>query len=409
VRFIAYFKFDKIEPGRAITYKRVADWWAKDLPVNRGRYNFDTIHYDYYRDAAVALEAFLAGRYDFRLENVAKNWALAYETPAVKQGLVQRQMLKNGLPSGMQGFAMNMRRPLFKDRRVREALNYAFDFEWSNRNFAYGAYERTRSYFDNSELAAQGLPAADELKLLEPYRGKIPDEVFTTVFNPPKTDGSGDMRANLRKAADLLREAGWNLKDGRLINADGRPFRFEIIAAEPMFERWILPFIRNLDRLGIQATYRTVDVSQYQSRMDAFDFDVTVSVFGQSLSPGNEQFDYWASDKADVKGGRNLIGVRDPVVDALLTKLVQAKSREDLVTACRALDRVLQWQYYVIPQWHIGSFRIAYWDMFGMPKNPPPRSSSTAARHSSVGMAMCKRASMEKSIRNIPIIPAVLI
>ena len=366
------YQFDTIEQGRAIAYKRVADWWAKDLPVNRGRYNFDSIRYDYYRDSTVSLEAFFAGRYDFRLENVAKNWALAYTTPAVKQGLIQRQTLKNSLPSGMQGFAFNMRRPLFQDRRVREALNYAFDFEWSNKNIAYGAYERTRSYFDNSELAARGLPSAAELKLLEPYRGKVPDEVFTAAYNPPVTDGSGDNRANMRKAADLLREAEWTLKDGKLVNASGQPFAFEIIAAEPMFERWIQPMIRNMERLGVQVSFRTIDVSQFQNRMDSFDFDMVVSVFGQSLSPGNEQFDYWASNKADVKGGRNLIGVRDPVVDALLEKLVTAESREDLVTVCHALDRVLQWQYYVIPHWHIGSFRVASWDIFGQPKNAPP-------------------------------------
>lgn len=365
------YEIDTMEQGRNISYKRVKDWWGKDLAVNRGRYNFDEIRNDYYRDATVALEAFLAGRYDFRLENVAKNWALAYNTPAVKDGLIKRDNLKNELPAGMQGFVFNMRRPIFQDRRVREALNYAFDFEWSNKNFAYNAYERTKSYFENSELAAKGLPTPDEIKILDPYRGKVPDEVFTKEFTLPTTDGTGDNRDNLHKAADLLREAGWVLKDGKLVNAAGKEFTFEIVDAEPMFERWTQPLLRNLERLGIKATFRSVDASQYQNLMDSYDFDMTIAVFGQSLSPGNEQFAFWSSAKADVKGGRNLIGVRDPVVDDLLKQLVHAKSREELVTICRALDRALLWQYYVIPHWHIGSYRIAYWDRFAMPKIMP--------------------------------------
>jgi len=365
------YKVSDVQQGRSITFTRNPNWWAKDLPVNKGRYNFDTIHYDYYRDSTVALEAFFAGRYDFRLENVAKNWALSYNTPAVQQGLIQRQVIKNELPSGMQAFVLNIRRPIFQDRRVRQALGYAFDYEWSNKNFAYGSYTRSRSYFDNSELAAKGLPSPDELKLLEPWRGKIPDEVFTQEYNPPVTDGSGDNRDNLRKAADLLREAGWIMKDGKLVNAQGQPFTFEIIESEPMFERWTQPFIRNLERLGITATFRIVDTSQFQNRLNDFDFDMTTSVFGQSLSPGNEQFDYWSSKSADIKGSRNLIGVRDPAVDDILEKLVRANSREELLAACHALDRLLQWQYYVVPQWHIGSYRIAYWDKFGQPAIAP--------------------------------------
>jgi len=365
------YQVDDIQQGRSISFKRVKNWWASNLPVNRGRYNFDEIRYDYYRDTTVGLEAFFAGRYDFRLENIAKNWALDYNTPAVKQGLIKKEEIKNELPAGMQAFVFNMRRPLFQDRRVRQALNYAFDFEWSNKNFAYGAYKRTSSYFENSELAAKGLPSVDELKLLEPYRGKVPDELFTKEFKLPETDGSGDNRDNLHKAAQLLKEAGWTLKDGKLVNAQGQPFTFEIIEVEPMFERWTEPFIRNLERLGIQATFRVVDTSQFQNRLDNFDFDVTVHVFGQSLSPGNEQYDYWSSTKADVKGSRNVIGIRDPVVDDLLDKLVHANSREDLVTICHALDRVMLWQYYVIPHWYIGSFRIAYWDMFSKPDIAP--------------------------------------
>jgi microcin C transport system substrate-binding protein len=365
------YKIESLTPGRDITYRRVADWWAKDLPVNKGRYNFDTIRYDYYRDATVVIEAFFAGRYDFRLENIAKEWATAYTTDAVKKGLIVKQGIKNELPSGMQAFVFNTRRDIFKDPRVREALGYAFDFEWSNKNFAYGAYKRTDSYFANSELAATGLPSPDELKLLEPYRGKIPDEVFTSVFRPPVTDGSGLARENLKKAAALLRDAGWMLKNGKLFNAKGEPLKFEIVDSSPLFERWVQPFLRNLERLGVQAGFRVVDTAQYQNLIDNFDYDVIVHVFSQSLSPGNEQRDYWTSSRAGQKGSRNLIGIKSPVVDELIEKLVHAKDRTELVTICHALDRVLLWNYYVIPHWYTGSYRMAYWDMFGQPKVAP--------------------------------------
>jgi len=365
------YKIESVTPGRNVIYRRVADWWARDLPVNKGRFNFDAIRYDYYRDTTVALEAFFAGRYDARLENVAKEWATAYSTGAVKNGLIIKREIPNELPSGMQAFVFNTRRELFKDRRVREALGYAFDFEWANKNLAFGAYKRTNSYFANSELAARGLPAPEELKILEPYRGKIPDEVFTQEFNPPQTDGSGNARENLRKAADLLRQAGWTLKNGRLVNGKGEQFTFEIVDSSPLFERWTQPFLRNLERLGIKAGFRVVDTAQYQNLKDNFDFDMTVNVFPQSLSPGNEQRDYWTSQRADQKGSRNLIGVRDPVVDDLVEKLIHAKGREELVTICRALDRVLLWGFYVIPHWHIGAYRLAYWDMFGYPATEP--------------------------------------
>jgi microcin C transport system substrate-binding protein len=365
------YKIESMDQGRSITYVRVKDWWGKDLPINRGRYNFDHIRFDYYRDSTVALEAFFAGRYDFRSENVAKNWVLNYDTPAVKSGLIQKQMIRNELPQGMQGFIFNIRRPIFQDRRVREALIDAFDFEWSNKNVAYGAYKRLNSYFENSEMAGHGLPSPAELKLLEPWRGKVPDEVFTQEYKAPVTDGSGDNRENLRKAAELLKEAGWTLKNGQLVDAKGAPFTFEIIDAEPMFERWIQPWMRNLERLGIKATFRIIDTSQMQHRMDDFDFDVTITTYSQSLSPGNEERDYFGSAKADQKGSRNLIGIKDPAVDDLVEKLVHANSREDLVTATRALDRVLLWNEYVVPNWYIDSFRIAYWDMFGQPATPP--------------------------------------
>ncbi len=365
------YKIESLVPGRTISYKRVADWWGRDLPVNKGRYNFDTLRYDYYRDVTVALEAFFAGRYDFRQENIAKEWATAYTAPPVKQGLILKREIRNELPTGMQGFVYNMRRALFSDVRVREALDYAFDFEWSNKNVAFGAYKRTKSYFENSELAAQGLPSPEELAVLEPYRGKIPDEVFTTAYTPPKTDGSGDNRDNLRKAAELLRQAGWNLKDGKLVNASGEPLKFSILSDSPAFERWIQPFVRNLERLGVQASFRIVDTSQYQNLIDNFDYDMIVHAFGQSLSPGNEMRDVWSSSRADQKGSRNLIGVKDPVVDALVEKLIHAPDRASLMTLCRALDRVLLWNHYVIPHWYLGAYRVANWDIFGQPATAP--------------------------------------
>ncbi len=365
------YKIENFTPGRNVTYERVKDYWAANIPVNKGKYNFDRIIYDYYRDSAVATEAFFAGRYDYRYENVAKNWALSYNTPAVKKGLIKKQEIKNELPVGMQAFVFNTRRPNFQDRRVREALGYAFDFEWSNKNLAYGLYKRTESYFENSELAAKGLPSPAELKLLEPYRGKIPDEVFAKPFELPRSSGNGDNRDNLRRAAELLREAGWTLKNGALVDAKGTPLTFEILEHQPMFERWVQPMLRNLERLGIKASFRIVDSAQFQNRVNDFNYDMITHVFSESLSPGNEQYDYWGSNKVDVKGSKNLIGIRDPVVDALIDKIVHAESREELVTATRALDRVLLWQYYVIPHWHMGSYRIAFWDKFGQPKVSP--------------------------------------
>jgi microcin C transport system substrate-binding protein len=365
------YKIENFTAGRTITYRHVPNWWGENLPVNKGRYNFDTIVVDIYRDATVALEALFAGKYDFRLENSAKNWSSAYTTPAVKEGKLIKKEIKNELPAGMQGFVMNTRRPLFQDKRVRQALALAFDFEWGNKTLAYGAYTRTKSYFANSELASSGLPSPDEVKVLEPYRGRIPDEVFTQTYEPPKTDGSGDARDNLRQATTLLTQAGWTLKNGQLVNDKGEPFRFEIVDSSPLFERWVQPFIRNLERLGIQATFRIVDSSQYQNMIDGFDFDMTIHVFGQSLSPGNEQRDFWGSAKADQKGSRNLIGVHDPVVDALIEKLIHAKDRAELITLCHALDRVLLWGQYVIPHWNFGAYRIAYWDKFGMPAINP--------------------------------------
>jgi microcin C transport system substrate-binding protein len=369
----AAYKIDTFEAGRWSTYRRVDDYWGKGLPVNRGRNNFDVLRFDYYRDMTVSLEALKAGAYDIRLEQSSKDWATAYDVPAVRNGLLKKEEIPNDRPAGMQGYAFNLRRPLFQDRRVRQALGYGFDFEWSNRTLFYGQYTRTRSYFANSELAANGVPNGAELAVLEPFRGKVPDEVFTTEFQPPATDGSGNMRDNLRKAAELLKAAGWSIdpKSKKLVNAHGQPFEFEILLVDPAYERVTLPFAKNLQRLGITARVRTVDTAQYRKRSDDFDFDVVMQVWPQSLSPGNEQRGYWSSAYADQPGSQNLLGLKDPVVDALVEQLIAAPDRASLVARTHALDRVLQWGFYVVPNWYIAYDRFAYWDKFGRPAVTP--------------------------------------
>ena len=367
------YRVATLEPGRSITYRRVRDYWAKDLGVNRGRFNFNSIRYDYYRDATVALEAFKAGAYDFRQENSSKAWATGYDGPALRSGDIRKVAIPNQRPTGMQAFVYNTRRPIFADRRVRQALAFAFDFEWTNKNLFYGAYTRTRSFFSNSELASRGLPSAAEKAILAPYRARIPAQVFNKVYMPPRTDGRGDIRANLRQATRLLKQAGWVVRNGKRVQAgSGAPFVFEIMLVSPSFERVVLPFTRNLARLGITAEVRTVDPAQYQKRLDDFDFDMTITTFGQSLSPGNEQRDFWSSKAAATPGSRNFAGVRDPVVDALVDELIAAPDRASLVAHARALDRVLLWGFYVIPQWHVRSFRVAYWDFFARPALNPP-------------------------------------
>ena len=362
------YRIERFEPGRFIAYQRDADYWGKDLPVNRGLYNFGRIRYDYYRDVTVALEAFKAGAYDLRAENVAKHWATGYDFPALSRGLVKKETFPNQLPSGMQGFVYNLRRPLFQDPRVRRALAYAFDFEWSNRNLFHDQYIRTRSFFDNSELAARGLPSPEELVILEPLREQLPPEVFTTAYEPPTAVDSGQVRANMKKALELLQEAGWVFRDRKLVNAEtGAPFRFELLINEPTWERIGLPFARNLERLGIEMTVRTVDSAQYENRVRDFDFDMVVHVWGQSLSPGNEQRDFWSSAAADQPGSRNLAGLENPAVDRLVEQVIAAPDRASLVARVRALDRALQWQFLVIPHWHIPYARIAYWDKFAYP------------------------------------------
>jgi microcin C transport system substrate-binding protein len=365
------YRVESLDPGRSITYRRVKDYWAATLPVNVGRENFDSIRFDYYRDSTVAIEALKGGEYDLRQENVAKNWATAYNTPAVTRGLLKREEIANEIPTGMQGFVYNTRRPIFQDARVRRALAHAFDFEWRNKSLFYGAYTRTKSYFSNSELAASGLPTAEELRLLEPFRGKVPDEVFTREYQPPATDGSGNIREGVREALRLLAEAGWTVKGQKLVNGRGEPMQFEILLDDPTWERIALPFAKNLERLGVTARVRTVDAAQYQKRQDDFDFDMLVFVWGQSLSPGNEQRDFWGSPAAGERGSRNLAGIRDPVVDRLVDLVITAPDRPSLVARTRALDRVLLWGHYVVPHWHIRAFRVVYWDKFGRPAVSP--------------------------------------
>jgi microcin C transport system substrate-binding protein len=367
------YKIDSFEIGRSVTLRRVDDYWGKDLPVNRGSDNWETVRYDYYGDATVAIEALKAGEYDFRQENSAKNWATAYDVPAVKEGRIIKETIPNELPTGMQAFGFNARREVFRDSQVRKALAYAFDFEWSNKNLFYDQYTRTKSYFSNSELASRGLPTTEELQVLEPYSGRIPEEVFTTEYQPPQTAGDGNIRQNLREATKILKNAGWEVEDGKLVNAaTGKPLKFEILLdTGSLFERIVQPFVQNLERLGVEASIRLVDSAQYEKRTEDFDFDMLVAVFGQSLSPGNEQRDFWSSEAAVVKGSRNLLGISDPVVDELIDSVISAPDRESLITRTRALDRVLLWGHYVIPHWHSTSFRVVYWNKFSRPAISP--------------------------------------
>ena len=368
------YRIVEFEPNRHVVYERVKDYWGKDHPTQKGFWNFDRIRYDYYRDSTVTIEALTSGAFDFRSENASKAWATAYDVPALRDGMLVKRKFMNHRTAGMQGFVMNQRREQFVDPRVRHALSYAFDFEWSNKALFYGQYVRTRSYFDNSELAETGLPTGETLKILEKYRGRIPDEVFTTPYEPPKTDGSGNIRKNLRIALKLLREAGWTVDpDTKLLtNAKtGKVMSFEILLLGPVFERVVLPYTRNLKRLGIEARVRTVESAQYKERIDNFDFDMIVGSWGQSSSPGNEQREFWGSHAADRHGSRNLSGIKNPVVDDLIDLLIAAPDRKSLVNRVRALDAVLQWQHLVVPHWHIPYDRFVYWDRFGRPDVVP--------------------------------------
>lgn len=365
------YKVQSVDPARAITYVRVKDYWAKDLPAMKGQNNFDTIRYDMYRDENVALEAFKSGQYDFRREYVARNWATAYEHPALASGKFIKKEVPDMSPQGMQGFIYNERKPALSDRRVREAIGLAMDYEWLNKTIFYGAYKRNRSFFGNTDFEAKGPPSPAELALLEPYRDQLPAALFEHEFTPPTTDGTGNPRANLLKAQALLNEAGWVVKDGKRVK-DGQPLSIEFMLRQPTMERVIGPMRRNLDRLGIASSMRMVDDSQYQKRVDSGDFDIVSLWINRGLFyPGTEQMSFWHSSQADIKGSNNLGGVKMPAIDHVLAALMAAKNKEELVAAGRALDRILMWEHVVIPNWQSASFRIAYWDKFGIPDTLP--------------------------------------
>ena len=367
----AAYKVGRFEPGRYIEYERVKDWWGADLPVARGQNNFDIVRFEYYRDRDVGFEGFSAENYLFREEFTSRTWATRYDFPAVQDGRVKRDVLPDDTPSGAQGWFINTRRQKFADPRLREALNDAFDFEWTNKTIMYGCYERTVSVFQNSDMMAQGKPSAQELALLEPFRGRVADEVFGEPYMPPVSDGSGQDRALLRNASQLLQDAGCVIKDGKRVLPNGERIAIEFLIDEPTFEPHHMPFIKNLGTLGIDASLRIVDPVQYRARLDGFDFDITVERFGFSSTPGDSLRSFFSSQAAALKGSNNLAGMADPVIDALIDAIIAAETRPALVTACRALDRVIRAGRYWIPHWYKPSHWIAYWDVFGRPAAQP--------------------------------------
>ncbi|MEO5348971.1 MAG: extracellular solute-binding protein [Magnetococcus sp. YQC-3] len=363
---------ESFDPGKTITYRRDPNYWGRDLPVRRGMHNFERIVIKYFKDPVVALEGFKAGEFDFIFENNSKQWARDYVGEKFDQGRIIKESLPHKQGAGMQGWIFNIRRPIFQDKRVRQALTLALDFEWSNEHLFHNQYRRSDSYFSNSELAARGKPSADELALLEPFRAQLDPVVFQEVQPPPSTAAPGSLRNNLRKASELLKAAGWQVgKEGLLINAAGQPFKIEMLLASPAFERVMAPYAANLKKLGVELNYRTVDLSLYQRRMESFDYDMIVHTFGQSQSPGNEQRDMWHSSSADINGSRNAIGLKDPVVDALVERIIYAETRAALVTACHALDRVLLAGSYLVPNWHLDYHRVAYWSQLQHPEKRP--------------------------------------
>ena len=366
------YRIDSFKAGSEIVWSRVEDYWGAGLPVNVGRNNFDRRRYVYFNDDDAMWQAFTKGSYqDVRFENRSQRWAEYYKFPAFTAGDVKKQEFAQAAGEPMQGFVLNTRRPQFQDRRVREALTWAFDFESMNRTLFYGLYTRTDSYFEGGELASSGLPQGRELEMLEPFRDKLPAEVFEREFKLPAYDTPQATRDNLRKASDLFKQAGWASQGGKLVNAKGEQFEIEFLGDDPSDERIVGPFIASLRKLGVDASIRIVDTSQYINRVRAFEFDSAVTVMAQSQSPGNEQRDFWSSAAADLPGSRNLMGIKDPVIDALIDKVVFARDREELVAATHALDRVLLWSYYVVPHWHNPVIWAAYWDKFGMPEKQP--------------------------------------
>ncbi len=365
------YRIDSFEGARHVVYRRNPGYWGRELPVNRGRHNFDAVRIDFYRDETVALEAFKAGAIDIRFERQSVAWATGYDTPAVAARVIRRAEIAEDRVSGMQGFVMNTRRPFFADRRVRAALAHALDFEWINRVLFHGAYVRTHSYFNNADLAARGLPGEAERAVLEPLRGRVPDEVFSRPYEPPKTSGNGEWREQRRDAMRLLREAGYRIEDGILVDRNRAPVAIEILLDDPQLERVALSYAANLRRLGIAASLRTVDTAQYQNRIERFDFDMTAATFGQSEAPGSEQRAYWTSAEAERTGSLNLAGIREPAIDALVEAVIAAPDREAMAARTRALDRALRWGHYVVPFWHMKVDRVAWWDRFGQPAATP--------------------------------------
>jgi len=367
------YRISKVRSGSSVELARVTDYWAADLPVNRGLWNFDAIRVDYYQDRTSALLSFFADEYDFREEFTSKSWATEYDDKQpVQDGRIERLTLSDGRPSGAQGWFVNARRARFADARVRRALDLAFDFEWTNKNIFYGLYTRTGSVFENSELAQDGPPSAAELALLEPLRGQVPDGVFGEAYESASTEARGGIRGQLRQAGRLLKQAGWEIRDGALVDANGEPFALEFLMYQPSFERVIGPYVKNLERLGIRATMRFVDAAQYVERVKAFDFDLVTARFSPPETPGAELYSFWGSAQADVAGSNNYAGVRDPAVDALIEDVLSAPDRPALLAATRALDRVIMWNNYIIPQWYKGEHNLAYWDRFGRPAAPKP-------------------------------------
>jgi microcin C transport system substrate-binding protein len=373
------YKVGKFEANRYIEYERVKDWWAAGLPVNRGSYNFDIVRYEFYRDRDVAFEGFSGKNYLYREEFTARIWATRYDFAAVKDGRVKRETLPDQTPSGGQGWFFNTRRDKFKDPRVREAIGNAFDFEWTNKTVMYGAYARTCSPFQNSDMVAVGAPSPEELKLLEPFRGQVPDEVFGEPYVPPVSDGSGQDRALLRKAVQLLNDAGCVIKDGKRLLPNGEVFTVEFLLDEPSFQPHHATFIKNLGQLGIDASIRLIDAVQYRARVEDFDFDVTVERLSMSATPGDSLRPYFTSQAAATKGSYNLAGVANPAIDALVEKAMSAETRVDLTNACRAIDRVFRAGRYWVPQWFRATHPIAYWDLFNHPDKPPKYSGGVGA------------------------------
>ncbi len=365
------YTIESYKPGQLVSYVRVPNWWAENIPSQKGLNNFD-IDYVYYRDQNVMFEAFKGGDYDFRSENIAKNWETGYKIPSVKEGKIILKEAENQLPIGAQVFSMNTRRPIFKDRSVREAITKAFDFEWANKNFFFNAYTRSKSYFNNSPLAASGLPEGEELEVLEPFKDQLPKEVFTEVFTLPTTDGKGRDRALINNASKILRDGGWVIKDGKRVNEKtGEELTFELLLNDPSYERIALALQRNLAALGIRMTTRTVTPSEYALRVGNYDYDMIFSIIPQGETPGNEQRNFWASPYADLKEGFNFSGIKNPVVDKLVELIITSDDRETLKARTKALDRVLLWEYYAVPTYHSKLSRYAYWNKFDMPKVKP--------------------------------------